>query len=39
MRLEAIDPAVPNAVTELLLLSVQDMLQGKCVHDTKKSDV
>jgi hypothetical protein len=33
MSLQAIDPAVPNAVTELLLLSVEDMLQGKIFSD------
>jgi hypothetical protein len=33
MSLQAIDPAVPDAVTELFLLSVEDMLQGKIFLD------
>jgi hypothetical protein len=33
MSLLAIDPVVPNAVTELVLLSVEDMLQGKIFSD------
>jgi hypothetical protein len=38
MSLEAIDPAVPNDITELLLLSVQDMLKPRG-SGTQNSDV